>query len=44
MESAEKFINELGTIDGVLDIKTQLVISELKKTSALPTHSFQKKL
>ncbi|PIN98522.1 MAG: hypothetical protein COT90_03820 [Candidatus Diapherotrites archaeon CG10_big_fil_rev_8_21_14_0_10_31_34] len=44
LELAERFINDLGLIDGISDIKTQLVLSELKKTSALPTQSLQKKL
>lgn len=44
LDSAERFINDLGLIDGISDIKTQLVLSELKKTSALPTQSLQKKL
>ena len=41
---AEKFIEQLGVLDGVLDIKSLVVISELKKSGALPTFSFQKKL
>jgi len=44
LDSAERFINDLGLIDGISDIKTQLVLSEIKKTSALPTQSLQKKL
>ncbi len=44
LESAERFINDLGLIDGISDIKTQLVLSELKKSSALPTQALQKKL
>jgi len=44
LDSAERFINDLGLIDGISDIKTQLVLSELKKTNALPTQSLQKKL
>ncbi|MFH1588292.1 MAG: Lrp/AsnC family transcriptional regulator [Candidatus Diapherotrites archaeon] len=44
IDSAEKFINHLGTIDGIIDIKTQMVLSELKKTNALPAFSFQKRL
>lgn len=40
----EKFIERLGRIDGVLDIKTSVIISELKKTTNLPSFSFQKKL
>jgi DNA-binding Lrp family transcriptional regulator len=44
IDSAEKFINHLGTMDGIIDIKTQMVLSELKKTNALPAFSFQKRL
>lgn len=44
LDSAERFINDLGLIDGISDLKTQLVLSELKKTNALPTQSLQKKL
>jgi len=44
LDMAEKFIEQLGVIDGVLDIKTLVVMSELKKSGALPTFSFQKKL
>jgi len=44
IDSAEKFIEQLGVLDGVLDIKTQVILSELKKQSALPTFSLQKKL
>jgi DNA-binding Lrp family transcriptional regulator len=43
IDAAEKFINQLGTLDGVLDIKTQMLLSELKKTNALPAFSFQKR-
>lgn len=44
IESAEIFINKLGTFDGILDVKTQVILTELKKTNALPAHSLQKKL
>jgi Lrp/AsnC family transcriptional regulator for asnA, asnC and gidA len=44
LDSTERFLNDLGKIDGVIDVKTQVVISEVKKTSALPTHSLQKRL
>ena len=44
IESAETFINKLGTFDGILDVKTQVILTELKKTNALPAHSLQKKL
>jgi Lrp/AsnC family transcriptional regulator, regulator for asnA, asnC and gidA len=41
---AEKFIEKLSALDGVLDIKTLVVLSELKKTNSLPAFSLQKKL
>jgi Lrp/AsnC family transcriptional regulator for asnA, asnC and gidA len=44
IDSAERFINDLGLIDGISDIKTQLVLSEVKKTNSLPTQALQKKL
>ena len=44
LDSAEKFVERLGTLDGVLDIKTLVVISEVKKTRTLPSFSLQKKL
>ncbi len=44
IDSAEKFINQLGVLDGIIDIKTQMILSELKKSNSLPTFSFQKKL
>jgi len=44
LDSAENYIHTLGVLDGVLDLKTQLVLTEIKKTNALPTHSLQKKL
>lgn len=44
LDSAEKFIDKLGTLDGVLDIKTQVILAELKKTKTLPAYSLQKKL
>ena len=42
--SAEKFIEKLGVLDGVIDVKTMVILSELKKTNALPFYSLQKKL
>ena len=44
LESAEKLINDLGMIDGILDIKTMVVLSELKKSNSLPSESLQKTL
>jgi DNA-binding Lrp family transcriptional regulator len=44
LESAEKFINQLGLIDGVIDLKTMVVLSELKKTKSLPSTTLQNKI
>jgi len=44
LDSAERFINDLGLIDGVIDVKTLVVLSELKKNFALPSQTLQKKL
>jgi len=44
LESAEKFINQFGLIDGVIDIKTMVVLSELKKTKSLPSSTLQNKI
>lgn len=44
LESAEKFINQLGLIDGVIDLKTMVVLSELKKTKSLPSSTLQNKI
>ncbi|MFH1255657.1 MAG: Lrp/AsnC family transcriptional regulator [Candidatus Diapherotrites archaeon] len=44
LDSAEKFINRLGLLDGILDVKTLMILSELKKTNSLPSASLQKKL
>ena len=44
LDAAEKTINKLGTFDGILDLKTLVVLSELKKTGAVPTEALQKKL
>lgn len=44
LESAERVINQIGAFDGILDVKTFVVLSELKRTNALPSSSLQKKL
>lgn len=44
LDSAEKFVERLGTLDGVLDIKTLVVMSEVKRSKALPSFSLQNKL
>ncbi len=43
LSSAEKVISQIGVIDGVIDMKTQVVLSELKKSVSLPSQSFQKR-
>lgn len=44
LDSAEKFIERLGNLDGILDIKTQVILAELKHTKSLPAQTLQKKL
>ena len=44
LDSAEKFIEKLGLLDGVIDAKTQVILSEIKKTNAVPAQALQKKL
>ncbi|MCR4368517.1 MAG: Lrp/AsnC family transcriptional regulator [archaeon] len=44
LDSAEKFVESLGNMDGVLDIKTLVVISEVKKSKSLPSFSLQRRL
>ncbi len=42
--SAEEFINRLGSLDGVLDIKTLMVLRRAKRSNSLPASVMQKKL
>ncbi len=44
LETAEKFISQLGLIDGVIDLKTMVVLSELKKAVSLPSKTLQNKI
>jgi Lrp/AsnC family transcriptional regulator for asnA, asnC and gidA len=44
LETAEKFISQLGLIDGIIDIKTMVVLSELKKIASLPSKTLQNKI
>lgn len=44
LDNAEKIINKLGLLDGILDLKTLVVLSELKRSKALPSSSLQKRL
>jgi len=44
LNSAEKAISKLGLLDGVIDLKTLVVLSELKSGPVLPFAAIQKKL
>jgi DNA-binding Lrp family transcriptional regulator len=44
LETAEKFISQLGLIDGIIDLKTMVVLSEIKKSSTLPSKTLQNKI
>jgi Lrp/AsnC family transcriptional regulator, regulator for asnA, asnC and gidA len=44
LETAEKFIGQLGLIDGVIDLKTMVVLSEIKKSTTLPAKTLQNKI
>ncbi len=44
LESAEKIINQLGLVDGIIDLKTMVVLSEIKKTKTLPSMPLQNKI
>ncbi len=44
LETAEKFISQLGLIDGIIDLKTMVVLSEIKKASTLPSRTLQNKI
>lgn len=44
LADAEQVIGQLGTIDGVIDIKTLVSVNEIKKSFSLPSSSLQKKL
>lgn len=44
LDNAEKMIEKLGFIDGVIDVKSMVVLSQLKNSNTLPTQGFQKKL
>jgi DNA-binding Lrp family transcriptional regulator len=44
IDSAEKVINQLGVLDGIIDLKTLVVLSELKKSKSLPAQALQKTL
>ncbi|MBN2067877.1 MAG: Lrp/AsnC family transcriptional regulator [Candidatus Diapherotrites archaeon] len=44
LDSAEKLIGKLGLIDGILDLKTLVVLSELKQGNVMPSTALQKRL
>jgi len=44
LESAEALINKVGLVDGIIDVKTLVVMSEISKNAILPSQSLQKKL
>lgn len=44
LEHADNFIQKMGVVDGIIDLKTMVVLNELKKTKALPSSSLQKTL
>ena len=44
LDAAEKAISRLGLIDGILDLKTLVVLSELKQGHTMPSTALQKKL
>ena len=44
LDNAEKVIGKIGLIDGIIDLKTLVVLSELKQGNAMPSTALQKKL
>jgi len=44
LNAAEKMISKIGLIDGIIDLKTLVVLSELKQGPILPSAASQKKL
>lgn len=44
LNAAEKVISKLGLMDGIIDLKTLVVLSELKHGPVLPSASLQKRL
>ncbi len=44
LNEAKSFIERLKVLDGIIDIKTNLILDELKKSYHLPPKTLQKKL
>lgn len=43
-DATQTYLGQLEKVDGILDIKSAMVLEHHKKSSALPTHSLQKTL
>ncbi|MDO8624493.1 MAG: Lrp/AsnC ligand binding domain-containing protein, partial [Candidatus Diapherotrites archaeon] len=44
LAEAESVIAQLGTVDGILDVKTLVAVQLLKKSNSLPSSALQKRL
>lgn len=44
MESTKEFLERLGSLDGVLDMKSMMVLDKAKSTNSLPSTVLQKRL
>ena len=44
MESTKEFLERLGSLDGVLDMKSMIVLDKVKSTNSLPSTVLQKRL
>jgi Lrp/AsnC family transcriptional regulator for asnA, asnC and gidA len=44
LEEAKRFVEQLQSIEGILDVKSTLVLSPMKKSYSLPPETLQKKL
>jgi DNA-binding Lrp family transcriptional regulator len=44
LETGDKFISQIGLIDGILEHKTMVVTSQIKKSKTLPSLPLQKKI
>ncbi|MBI5884930.1 Lrp/AsnC family transcriptional regulator [archaeon] len=43
-EATQSYLSQLEKVDGILDLKSAVVLEHHKKSAALPTHSLQNKL
>jgi Lrp/AsnC family transcriptional regulator for asnA, asnC and gidA len=44
LEAAEGILKEMGSIEGIMDLKSLVVLSEQKKTKMVPPNALQKKI